>query len=231
MARHRPCARHRQAAPQAAQPLLVPCQQKAARSWGKRHKHDHPYSHQAGRKDPYKTTRSHHKKGSVRAHHGTGGAARSPLGTLHPLKVNSGPPAVQNTPPITGFSGGLSVVHQQSVGVSRTNRPLSARAHGRRLLPCLRQVGRRVCNPSCWQWPRWSFDPANRDWDGAAFLRPVPRAVRHGFVPTVASSASLQRFSPRRGSCGLSRRRCRSSAGTRTAADSTAEDRCGWCRA
>ena len=36
---------------------------------------------------------------------------------------------------------------------------------------------------------------------------------------------------PRRESCARSPRRCRSSAETRTAADSIAEDRCGWCRA
>jgi hypothetical protein len=68
-----PFVQHRRARPRAARPLLVPCQRKAARSWGERYEHDHPYSHRAGRKDPYTTalTPTPQKKSPIRTRHGT----------------------------------------------------------------------------------------------------------------------------------------------------------------
>jgi len=75
-AQHRPCVQHRRVAPRAARPLLVPCQRKAARSWGERHEHNHPYNHRAGRKDLTLRHRRRNRKG--RSETATGQRAARP---------------------------------------------------------------------------------------------------------------------------------------------------------
>ena len=62
-------------------------------------------------------------------------------------------------------------------------------------------------------------------------LRSAPTSALSRPCRKVDCAALCAAVSPLRGSCVRSPRRCRSSAGTRTAADSNAEDRCGWLRA